>query len=429
MTQPRESLASGQPLFWSGPPDESLKNPQETTTAGALAGIRVLDAGNMIAGPMATVLLADHGADVIKLEHPKHLDPLRDWEPKKDGVSLWWKVTNRGKRLATLDLSTDDGRKLFLGLTKWADVVFENFRPGTLERWGLDYDCLAEVNPGIVLVRISGYGQTGPLAERPGYGTIAEAMSGIPYFTGPEAAPPTLPGFPMADTVTGVFAAMGALAALLRRDKDPEGRGQEVDIALYESLFRLVDSQVIGFDQLGIVKRRMGNRLSEDAPRNGYRTSDDRWIAISASSNKTWARLATAIGHPKLSEDSRFVGSSERVRNGDELDQILGDWFSKRTCDEAMRILEEHDVTAGPVLNIEDILQHPQYRARQNVVEVDDPDFGPVLMQGVVPKFSRTPGRVQFPGLSPGAHNHEVYLELLGKEETELLDLAARGVI
>lgn len=396
---------------------------------GALDGLRIVDAGNMIAGPMATVILADHGASVVKLEHPTLLDPLRDWEPKKDGVSLWWKVLNRNKQLATLDLSSEEGRRIFLGLVRNADVVFENFRPGTMEKWGLGYEDLTEVNPGLVMVRVSGFGQSGPWSHRPGYGTIAEAMSGIPFFTGPEDAPPTLPGFPMADTVTGVFAAMGALAALRQRDQDRQGRGQVVDIALYESLFRLVDSQLIGFDQLGIVKRRMGNRLAEDAPRNAYRTADDWWIAVSASSNRTWGRLAAAIGQPEFAEDERFAGSSERIRNVEELDAILAEWFERRPCEEVMQILGDHDVTAGPILSVEDIVDHPQYIARENIIEVEDPDFGSVQMQGVVPKLSRTPGRVRFPGLEAGAHNKDVFGDLLGMDEASLAELSARGII
>lgn len=233
----------------------------------------------------------------------------------------------------------------------------------------------------------------------------------------------------MADTVTGLFAAFAALVALRCRDQDRDGRGQEVDLALYESLFRLVDSQVIGYDQLGIIKKRMGNRLAEDAPRNVYRTSDDRWIAISASSNRTWTRLAEAIGRPELAGDERFAFSSERVRNVEELDGILAAWFANLQGNEAMRVLESHDVTAGPVMNIEEILRDPQYQARENVVEVPDSDFGMVRMQGVVPKFSRTPGAVRFPGLHPGAHNSDVYEGLLGMDPNRLRRLEKMGII
>lgn len=396
---------------------------------GSLSGLKIVDAGNMIAGPMATVLLADHGAEIIKIEHPTQFDPLRDWEPKKNETSLWWKVLNRNKQLVTLDLSKPLGRELFLELVARCDIVFENFRPGTFERWDLSYEELSQVNPGLILVRVSGYGQTGPFATRPGYGTIAEAMSGIPFFTGAPDGPPTLPGFPMADTVTGVFAAFAAMTALHERSKNAEGRGQVVDIALYESLFRLVDSQVIGFDQLGLVKERMGNRLGEDAPRNAYETADGGWIAISASSNRTWTRLATAIGRSELATDERFSTASNRVRNVEELDAILAAWFLLKDAAAAMDILDGYDVTAGPVLSVADIFEHPQYTARENVIEVPDPDFGIVRMQGVVPKFSRTPGAVSFPGLEPGAHNAEIFEELLGVTQDRMAILRDAAVI
>lgn len=396
---------------------------------GPLVGLRVLDAGNVIAGPMAAVLLGDYGADVIKIEHPTEFDPLRDWEPKREGVSLWWKVLNRNKRLITLSLSKPEGRELFLRLAEWADVIVENFRPGTFERWGLGYNELARRNPRIVLARISGYGQTGPYARRPGYGTIAEAMSGIPFFTGQPDGPPTLPGYPMADTTAAIFTALGVMAAIHERDMTPGGRGQEVDLGLYEALFRLVDSQVIGFDQLGIVKEPLGNRMAEDAPRNAYETADGRWIAISASSNRTFARLAGAIGQAELAVDPRFDSSSNRVRNVEDLDAILATWFAARGCDDALAVLDANDVIAGPVMNIADIFRDPQYAARGNIIEVPDPDFGSIRMQAVVPRFARTPGSVRFPGLAPGAHNTEVYSGLLGLEESDVARLSKGEII
>jgi crotonobetainyl-CoA:carnitine CoA-transferase CaiB-like acyl-CoA transferase len=396
---------------------------------GPLAGVRILDAGNMIAGPMAASLLADYGADVIKLEHPDLLDPLRHWEPKREGISLWWKTLNRNKRLITLNLSEGCGRDLFRQLVRWADVVIENFRPGTFERWGLGYDDLAGLNRGVILARVSGFGQTGPYAGRPGYGTVAEAMSGIAYFTGDPASPPTLPGFPMGDSVAATFTAMAVLAALHERSSVPGGRGQEIDVSLYEPLFRLVDSQVVGYDQLGVVKERMGNRLPEDAPRNAYRTADGRWIAVSASSNRTWARLASAIERPELAGDPRFSSSSDRIRNSDQLDALLADWFAARNCDEVMGLMLASDVAAGPVMNIEDIFRDPQYLARGNIVAVEDPDFGTIRMQGVVPKFARTPGAVRYPGLAPGAHNAEVFGTMLGLGDDDLARYSEAGVI
>lgn len=394
---------------------------------GPLQGLVVVDAGNLIAGPMAGSLLGDYGATIIKVEHPATGDPLRHWEPLKDGNSLWWKVTARNKRLITLNLSRPEGRALFLRLATMADVVIENFRAGTFERWGLDYATLAADNPGLVLLRISGFGQTGPMSGKPGYGTIAEAMSGIPAFTGTPDGPPTLPGFPMADSVTGLFGAFACLAALHERQRT--GKGQSVDIALYESLFRLVESQVIGYDQLGIVKRRVGNRLEEDAPRNTYRTADGRWVAISASSDRTWERLAAAIGRPELGTDARFVTSSNRVANVDELDRILSTWFEGLTFAEAMKRLDEQDVVAGPVLDVSEIFDHPQYLHRGNIVNVPDDDFGSVRMPAPVGKFSDTPPLVAWAGRALGFDNDYVYGELLGLDPVERDHLASEGVI
>lgn len=395
---------------------------------GPLEGLRVLDAGNMIAGPMAATLLADLGAEVIKIEHPVFGDPLRDWGPNKEGLSLWWKVLNRNKKLITLDLSHEEGKRLFLELVSQSDVVLENFRAGTFERWGLSYDSLCEANPNVVFVRVSGYGQTGPSAGKPGYGTVAEAMSGIPYFTGPSDAAPTLPGFPLADSVTAVFGAFSVMAGVYERDHG-SGRGQAVDLSLFESLFRLVDSQVIGFDQLGKIKERSGNRLEEDAPRNTYSTKDGRWIAISASSNKTWARLATAMEQPHLADDPRFSSSSLRVKNVEALDLVIQEWFSGLEYEEAISIMDRLDIVGGPILNISDIFEDPQYKARQAIVSVADQDFGSVRMQAVIPKFSRTPGEVHHTGAGIGADNETVYANLLRIDPDAMARLHAEGVI
>jgi crotonobetainyl-CoA:carnitine CoA-transferase CaiB-like acyl-CoA transferase len=353
---------------------------------------------------------------------------MRHWAPMKEGRSLWWKVIARNKRLVTLTLSKPRGQELFRELVKTADIVIENYRPGTFERWGLGYKDLAEINPRLVMVRVSGFGQSGPYAKRGGYGTIAEAFSGIPSFTGFPDRPPTLPGFPMADSVASTFAAMSAMFAVYNRDHNG-GRGQEIDVSLYEPLFRLVESQVIGFDQLGIVKRRQGNRLAEDSPRNTYETRDGRWIGISASSQRTFERLAAAIGMPNLIDDPRFVDNSSRCTNDVALDEVIAGWFKQRTCDEVMKLFDEADVVAGPVLDIGDIVKDPQYIARENIVSVSDVDFGSVRMQGVVPKFSETPGKVRHAGGRIGADNHAIFVGELGLSEAEFSSLQAEGVI
>lgn len=396
---------------------------------GLLAGLRIVDAGTMVGGPFAGTLAADYGADVVKIEKPGVGDPIREWSPMKDGVSLWWKVTGRNKRLITLDLAKPDGRELFLRLVKRADAVIENFRPGTFARWGLSYDELAAVNPRIIVVHVSGYGQTGPYAHRPGYGTIAEGISGIPSFTGFPDKPPTLSAFPLADTMAATFGLIGLLGAVYERDVAGSGKGQEVDVALYEPLFRLAESQLIGYDQLRIVKRRRGNRIEEDSPRNAYATKDRGWIAISASSDRTFARLVEAIGRPELAEEARFATNEARIANDAELDGIIAAWMGGRTTAEVMRILERHDVVAGRIYDIEDIFADPHFAARGNIADVPDSDFGSVKMPGVVPRFSRSRCEVTSSGGRLGQDNAEVYGELLGLGPAELDDLRAVGVI
>ena len=399
------------------------------TNAGVLAGLLVLDAGTMVGGPFAGTLAADYGADVIKIEKPGAGDPIREWSPIKEGVSLWWKVTGRNKRLVTLDLRTERGRALFLRLVEKADAVIENFRPGTFARWGLSYEELARVNPRIVLVHVSGYGQTGPYTHRPGYGTVAEAMSGIPSFTGFPDKPPTLSAFPLADTLAATFALVGLLSAVYERDVAGSGRGQEVDVSLYEPVFRLAESQVIGYDQLGIVKQRRGNRLEEDSPRNAYATADGEWLTISASSDRTFARLAEAIGRPELALDPRFSDNASRIANDAELDGIIAAWMAARTADEIMDVLARQDVVAGKVYDVEDIFEDPHFAAREDIVCVPDLDFGTVKMPGVFPRFSRSSCRVRWSGGRMGQDNDKVYGELLGLGQGELGELRAQGVI
>jgi crotonobetainyl-CoA:carnitine CoA-transferase CaiB-like acyl-CoA transferase len=399
------------------------------TPFGPITGLRVLDLGNMIAGPIAACFLGDFGAEVVKVEHPELGDDIRNWPPMKDGRSLWWKVIARNKKLVTLNLSRPEGRALLRRLLPRFDVAIENFRPGTLERWGLGYDELAAVNPRLILVRVSGYGQTGPYAQRPGYGTVAEAMSGVPSFTGFPDKPPTFSAFPLVDALTGLFAAYATMLAVYERDVRGSGRGQVVDASLYESLFRLVEAQVIGFDQLGIVKQRKGNRMDEDSPRNAYRTSDGEYVAVSIGSQRIFGRLAQALGRPELPDDPRFSSLSRRVEHGDVLDAMLAAWFAGLPLAEAMRRLGEADVVAGPVYDIRRIASDPHYAAREDIVEVPDPDFGHVRMQGVVPKLSRTPGQVRHPGLDRGAHNAEIYGGLLGLSEEEVARLRREGVV
>jgi crotonobetainyl-CoA:carnitine CoA-transferase CaiB-like acyl-CoA transferase len=395
---------------------------------GPLRGLRVLELTNMIAAPMAGSLLADAGADVVKVEHPQRGDDLRTWPPQKEGKSLWFKATNRNKRLITIDLSQPAGQDLVRKMIRRFDVLIENFRPGTMERWNLSYEALSALNPRLVMLRVSGYGQTGPYGKRPGYATIAEAMSGIPSFTGFADRPPTFSAFPLGDAVAGVFGAGAVMMAIYERDVVGSNLGQVIDVSLFESLFRLVDAQVIGYDQTGLVKRRNGNRMDEDSPRNAYRTAEGKYIAISAGSQRVFARLATAIGQPELNNDPRFSSTKDRVKNAAELDEIISKWFSVHTSADALVALDAADAIAGPLYDIQAIVEDPHYLAREDVIDVSDDDFGTVRMHGVIPKFLRTPGRVRHSAREKGYDNAAFFAQL-GLQPEELEDLAKQDVI
>jgi crotonobetainyl-CoA:carnitine CoA-transferase CaiB-like acyl-CoA transferase len=392
-------------------------------------GLRVIDAGQMIAGPLSATLLADFGADVIKLEDPNGGDAMRTRPPEKDGHSLWWKVIGRNKRNVTLNLRTAPGQDLFRRLAATADVVIENFRPGTFDRWGLDYESLAEANERLILARVSGYGQDGPYRSRPGYGTIAEAFTGIPSFSGFPDKPPSFFAFPIADSVAATFAAMAIAFAVYERDRSEQQRGQEIDVSLFEPLFRLAEVQGIGYDQLGIVPERRGNRSSTDSPRNAYRTADDRLVALSASTQRSFRTLVIAMGLDELADDPRFANGFLRQENADVLDEILGVWFRDHAADEALGLFEEAGVAAGPVYDIAEIFSDPHYAARKTLVSVADDELGTLMMPNAVPRLSRTPGRVRHAGRALGADNVEVFVDGLGLGVDELDRLRAEGIV
>lgn len=397
---------------------------------GPLRGLRVIDAGQMIAAPLCCTLLADFGADVIKIEHPVHGDAMRTRPPEKEGKSLWWKVIARNKRTITLDLSKPEGQLLLKRLADTADILVENYRPGTFERWGLGYETLSARNPGLVFVRVSGYGQTGPYAARGGYGTVAEAFTGLPSFTGFPDGPPTLTSsFAMADSVAANFAAMAAMFAIYERDQGGSGKGQVVDVSLYEPLFRLIEFQVIAYDQTGLVRARIGNRSTTDSPRNAYETKDGRYITISASTQKSFDRLVATMGMPELATDERFTDGLRRQRNADALDVIMAGWFRRYDFAEALRILEAGEVVTGPILTIADIFKDPHYDARETIVPVPDIDFGRVRMQNATPRLTRTPGRVRHAGKELGADNEAIYCGELGLSPDELARLKTKRVI
>lgn len=394
-----------------------------------LEGLRVLDLSTVISGGVTTSMLADFGAEVIKVEHPRHGDPLRQWPPFKEGVCLWWKVASRNKKSITLDLSKERGQVILKKLVEDTDILVESFRPRTLERWNIGYNELARVNPHLIMVRISGYGQDGPYSERPGFGTIAEARSGMVYISGFPDTPPLLPAFPIADEVAGLFGALSAMFAIYYRDIKASGGGQYIDVSLYEPLFRLIIPQVIEYDQLGIIRERNGNRHLDAAPRNLYQTKDSEWVALSASTQSIFERVMRAMGREDLINDPRFQDNRRRIENVEQLDEIISGWMRDHNLEEILARFEEVEAVISPVYNIKKIFKDPQYIARKDIIEVEDPELGRIKMQNVIPKFSKTQGRVQFPGPKLGAHNRDIYIDRLGYSEEELSKLEKEGVI
>ncbi|KHL15779.1 formyl-CoA transferase [Mumia flava] len=397
-------------------------------TPGPLAGVRVVEAGQLLAGPFAGQLMGDLGADVVKVEPPGSGDPMRQWgREKPHGHSLWWPVVARNKRSVTLDLRREEGQRLFLRLVEHADVVLENFRPGTLERWNLDYDRLREHNPGIILVRVSGYGQTGPYSGRAGYGSIGEAMGGLRYITGEPDRPPSRTGLSIGDSLAATHATVGTLAALLHRERT--GQGQVVDSAIYEAVLAMTESLVTEWDVAGYQRERTGPILPNVAPSNVYPTADGHAILIAANQDTVFRRLAATMGEPELAELPAYATHGARGSHQEELDQRIADWTAKHDADALLDLLHEAGVPAGRIFRAEDMLADPHYAARDAVVRVPDPTFGTLAMPNVVPRLSATPGSVRWTGPTLGEHNEAVYGDLLGLDADERAALGAAGVI
>lgn len=384
----------------------------DTERDGPLAGLKVIDCATVFAGPLTAMVLADFGADVVKIEHPDG-DALRKMGQSKDGHGLWFKVTGRNKRCIVLDLHDDDGKAAFLQLVKDADVLIENFRTGTLERWGLGADVLAELNPRLVMLRVTGFGQTGPYRHRAGFGTIAEAFSGFAHITGEASGPPTLPPFGLADGVAAYHGAFAVMFAIYERDVQGSGKGQVIDLSLYEPLFSLLGGQTSTYDQLGIIQKRSGNRSANNAPRNAYMTKDGRWVSLSAAAPSITRRVLELTGGPGTADDPRFRTNADRVRNIEEVDAIVGGWIAKHTLDEVLDAFEKAEAAIGPVYDIAQICEDPQYIARESVTTVQDADLGPLRMQNVFPRMLRTPGRIKHAGPRVGEHQREVLDELV----------------
>jgi formyl-CoA transferase len=397
-----------------------------TPPARALGDLRVLDVSNFMAGPTAAMYLADFGADVIKVEHPRG-DGFRHWGRTRDGDPLFWKILSRNKRCITLNMSKPEGQALLRELVKVSDVLVENFTPGVMAKWGLGYADLAAVNPRLVMLSISAYGQSGPYSLRPGFGTLAEAMSGFAHINGQADGPPTLPSFGLADGLAGLNGAFGVLAAINFRHQS--GVGQHVDTSLYEPLLTLLGPQVIEYDQLDVVQNRLGSRLPFSAPRNVYPTRDGKYLSMSSSAQSVFERTMHAIGRPELIDDERFIDNRTRGVHVAAIDEIIGAWVLARTADEAMAILVENEAAAAPVYSVADVVADPHFVARNSIVTVNDKKLGPVRMQAPTPRLSASPGNVRFTGPRLGEHNDEIYKGLLGKSDSDIAALHAAGIL
>lgn len=393
---------------------------------GPLDGIRVLDVSTILAGPLVAQILGDFGADVVKIEHPTKPDGMRGHGLDKDGHPLWWTMVSRNKRGLTLNLGNPDGAEVFKRLVADVDVVVENFRPGTFERWGLGYDVLSAINPGLILLRVTGFGQTGPYSTRPAFGTLVESMSGFAHLTGEADGPPTLPAFGLADSLAGIAGSSAVSMALLHRHKT--GRGQEIDLDLLSPIMTAVGPGVIYADQLGIDQERTGNRSTNNAPRNLYRTKDGHWLAISTSANSIAERVLRLVGHPEVLDEPWFATGRQRAAHADLLDDYVGGWIGERTRDEVIAAFEDAGAAVAPVYKPSELLDDPQVTAIEMVTTVDDEDLGPVRMQNVMWRMGESPGSIRHTGRAHGANTDEILAES-GYSAEEIARLREVGAV
>ena len=398
------------------------------TPAGPLSDLRVVEMGQLLAGPFCGQLLADFGAEVIKLEPPGTGDPMRQWgREKSHGKSLWWPVVARNKKSVTCNLRSEEGQALARKIIADADIVVENFRPGTLERWGLGFDEMREINPRLIMARVTGYGQNGPYAPRAGFGSIGEAMGGIRYVTGNADMPPSRAGISLGDSLAAVFATIGVLTAVHHRERT--GRGQLVDSAIYEAVLAMMESLLPEYAIGGYQRERTGSVLPNIAPSNVYPTKGGEMILVAANQDSVFGRLATAMDRPDLIDNPLYSDHAARGANMVELDDIIGAWTATRGTDEVLDILHEAGVPAGRIYTARDMFDDPHFKAREAIVRLAHPDFGEIPMAGVVPKLSDSPGSVNHPGPELGEHNSEIYGRLLGISESDRVALAERGII
>lgn len=380
------------------------------TEADHLRGIRVLDVSTLFAGPMAAMHLGDLGAEVIKVENPRRPDPSRGHGPSRDGVNLWWKTLGRNKSTISVDLATEAGQDVFRRLATTADVVIENFRPDTLEKWGLGYEELRTENPGLILARITGFGQEGPMRRRAGFGTLAEAMSGFAAMTGEPDGPPTLPPFGLADGITSLAAAFAISSALFARERT--GHGEVLDLAIVEPILAILGPQLTRWDQTGTVQPRTGNRSSNNAPRNTYRTADGSWVAVSTSTQSIAERVMTLVGRPDVISEPWFATGAQRVEHADELDEAVASWIGARSRAEVITAFEEAQAAVAPIYDASDIIEDPQFRAIGAVRHVEDEDLGRIAMSGGLFRSSRGEARIEHTGRAPGADTDRVLTDL-----------------
>lgn len=395
------------------PQSTSTARPPDASPPGRtapLADLKVLDVATLFAGPGAATVLADFGADVLKIEHPTRPDGARTHGKSKDGKGLWWLMLARNKRAVTLDLKKAEGKEIFLKLVREADVVVENFRPGTLESWGLDYATLSAENPGLILARVTGFGQTGPMARRPAYGTLAEAMSGFAFSTGQPDGPPTLPPLALADSIAGLATTIAILTAV--HERSVSGRGQVIDLAIIEPILAMLGPQLLAYDQLGHVTQRAGNRSENNAPRNTYLTSDGHWVAISSSSTSIAARVMRLVGRGDMVAEPWFSSGVERAHRADEIDGAVADWIGQRPMADVITEFERAEAAIAPVYDVSQVMRDEQLNAIGTIATVDDPDLGPVRMQNVLFRLSETPGDIRHTGRAHGADTDDVLAEL-----------------
>ncbi|HEY0940239.1 MAG TPA: CoA transferase [Steroidobacter sp.] len=398
-----------------------------TEKNGPLSGLRVIELGTLLAGPFCGQLLGDFGAEVIKVEPPGKGDPMRAWGRKKlNGSSLWWPVVARNKKAITLDLRQAEGQALLRSLVEKADFLIENFRPGTMEKWGLGWPELSAINPRLIMVRVSGYGQTGPYSRRAGFGAIGEAMGGLRYVVGDPSTPPSRMGISIGDSLAATFACNGALMALHHRHVT--GRGQVVDSAIYEAVLNMMESLVTEYDKLGLIRERTGAILPNVAPSNVYKTLDGL-VLIAGNQDTVFGRLAEAMGQPELASDPRYATHSARGENQAELDALIERWTQTLSTSQVLDLMDQHGVPAGLIYRAPEMLADPHFQAREAIVSVPHPEFGELRMQNVAPKLSESPGSVRLPSPTLGQHNDEVYLDLLGIARERYEELKARKVI